>query len=194
MNRCAWVPEGNELYARYHDEEWGVPVTDDRKMFEFLVLESAQAGLSWLTVLRKRENYRLAFHQFNPEKVAKMTERDVARLLGNPGIIRNKQKIRAAINNAKRFLEVKKEFGSFSKYLWSFVAGKPIVNRWRTLKQLPAKTPLAESIAVDMKRRGFQFFGPTVCYAHLQATGLINDHLVSCFRYNKLNRPKVRAV
>lgn len=160
-----------------------MPVHDDRKMFEFLVLESAQAGLSWITVLRKRENYKKAFANFDAQRVAKFGERESGEMLQNPGLIRNRQKLSAAINNAQKFLEVQKEFGSFCNYLWGFVDNKPIINKWRTLKQLPAKTKLAEEISADLKRRGFKFLGPTTIYAHLQATGLINDHLVSCFKY-----------
>lgn len=170
---------------KYHDHEWGVPVKRDRKMFEFLVLESFQAGLSWRTVLHKRENFRKDFANFDPKRVAKFTARDIARLLKDKGIIRNRQKISAAINNAKRFLEVQKEFGSFHRYLWNFVQHKPVKNRWTHSKHIPAVTPLAEKVAADMKQRGFQFLGPTVMYAHLQATGLVNDHLTSCWRYSK---------
>ncbi len=180
---CAWVPEGDELYKTYHDTEWGVPVYDDRKIFEFLVLESAQAGLSWITILRKRENYRKAFAGFDPRKISRFTEQDVARLLLNPGIIRNRLKIRAAVNNAKCFLEIQKEFGTFSNYIWGFVGGQPIQNRWKTIKDLPVKTRTAESLSKDLKKRGFKFLGPTVIYAHMQATGLVNDHTVDCHRW-----------
>jgi DNA-3-methyladenine glycosylase I len=183
LKRCPWAGESDALYIKYHDEEWGVPVHDDRKMFEFLVLESAQAGLSWITVLRKRENYKKAFANFDAQRVAKFGERELGEMLQNPGLIRNRQKLSAAINNAQKFLEVQKEFGSFCNYLWGFVDNKPIINKWRTLKQLPAKTKLAEEISADLKRRGFKFLGPTTIYAHLQATGLVNDHLVSCFKY-----------
>ncbi|MDP2652503.1 MAG: DNA-3-methyladenine glycosylase I [Candidatus Omnitrophota bacterium] len=185
-SRCAWPAVGDELYIRYHDDEWGVPVLDDRKIFEFLVLESAQAGLSWRTVLYKRENYRKAFAGFDPVRVAKFTAKDVEKLLGNAGIIRNRAKIEAAINNARRFLEVQKEFGTFSKYIWGFVNGKPIVNRWKSLKELPAVTPEAEALAKDLKSRGFKFLGPTVIYAHMQATGMVNDHTMDCFRYREV--------
>ncbi len=178
--RCGWC--GNDpLYIRYHDEEWGRLVTDDRLMFEFLILESAQAGLSWITILRKRENYRRAFAGFDPEKVARFTDSDVERLLQDAGIIRNRLKITAAIGNAQRFLALQREFGSFCRYLHSFLPeGKPVVNRWTTLEEIPASTPLSDAIAKDMKRRGFKFFGTTICYAHLQATGYVNDHLISC--------------
>lgn len=184
--RCAWVPEGDELYQTYHDAEWGVPVYDDRKIFEFLVLESAQAGLSWITVLRKRENYRKAFKGFDPQKVAKFTPADVRNLLKDPGIIRNRLKVEAAVNNAKRFLEIQKEFGSFSRYIWGFVGGKPIRNKWKKLSELPAKTKQAEELSADLKRRGLKFLGPTVMYAHMQATGMVNDHTADCFRYKEI--------
>lgn len=187
LRRCAWCGT-DPLYVRYHDREWGVPVRSDRKMFEFLVLESAQAGLSWITVLRKRRAYKQAFANFDYEKVAKFTARDVTRLMNNPGIIRNRQKITAAINNAKRFLEVRRAFGTFSRYLWSFVNNRPINNAWRHQHHLPATTALAEMISADLKRRGFQFMGPTIVYAHLQATGLVNDHIVTCWRYPKKRR------
>jgi DNA-3-methyladenine glycosylase I len=167
----------------YHDEEWGTPLHDDRKIFEFLVLEGMQAGLSWRTILCKRENFRRAFHDFDPVKVASYTARDVRRLLGDAGIVRNKQKILAAVNNAKRFLEVQKEFGSFDRYIWGFVGGKPVVNRRRSFSEMPAKTPLSDLISKDLKARGFKFVGSTIVYSHLQATGLVNDHLVTCFRH-----------
>lgn len=184
MKRCAWVPEKDPLYVAYHDTEWGVPVHEDGKIFEFLVLESAQAGLAWITVLRKRENYRKAFAGFDPDKIAKYGQKEFESLMNNPGIIRNKAKIAATINNAKRFLEVKEEFGLFSKYIWSFTDGKTITNSWKNVKEVPAKTELAEKISADLKKRGFKFLGPTVIYAHLQATGIINDHTTECFRYN----------
>ncbi len=188
--RCGWNSFEDELYRVYHDEEWGVPVYDDRKIFEFLVLESAQAGLSWSTVLRKRENYRKAFAGFDPVKVAAFNDKHVEILLGDAGIIRNHLKIVAAINNAQRFLEIKKEFGQFSKYIWGFVGGKPIQNRWTTIKQLPVITPEAEALAKDLKVRGFKFLGPTVIYAHMQATGMVNDHTVECFRHKQVNKMK----
>ena len=188
--RCGWNSFEDELYRVYHDEEWGVPVYDDRKIFEFLVLESAQAGLSWSTVLRKRENYRKAFAGFDPVKVAAFNDRHVEILLGDAGIIRNRLKIVAAINNAQRFLEIKKEFGQFSKYIWGFVGGKPIQNRWTTIKQLPVITPEAEALAKDLKVRGFKFLGPTVIYAHMQATGMVNDHTVECFRHKQVSKMK----
>ncbi len=181
--RCGWVPVGNELYEKYHDEEWGRPLYDDHKIFEFLVLESAQAGLSWLTVLRKRENYRQAFKNFNYKIIANWGEPEIEELLKDAGIIRNRAKISAAINNAQKFLEVQKGFGTFSNYIWNFVDNKPVKNKWRDIKQLPAKTAISDALATDLKLRGFKFLGSTVCYAHLQATGLVNDHLVDCFRY-----------
>ena len=187
IKRCPWPTVTDPLYVAYHDEEWGVPIYDDQKIFEFLILESAQAGLSWRTVLNKRENYRKAFAGFDPSKVARFTAKDVERLLQNAGIIRNRMKIEAAINNAKRFLTIQKEFGTFAKYIWGFVGGKPIRNRWRTLKDLPVVTKEAETLSKDLKTRGFKFLGPTVIYAHMQATGMVNDHMVDCFRYKELN-------
>jgi DNA-3-methyladenine glycosylase I len=172
----------------YHDEEWGVPVHDDRKQFEFLTLESAQAGLSWWTVLRKREGYRRAFADFDPAKVARFTDKRIARLLENPAIIRNRQKIAAAVNNARRFLEVLAEFGSFDRYIWGFVEGRTIQNKWRSLQELPAKTAESDALSKDLKRRGFKFVGSTIVYAHMQAVGLVNDHLVSCFRHKECAR------
>ncbi len=178
--RCGWCGT-DPLYVKYHDEEWGREVTDDTKMFEFLVLESAQAGLSWYTVLKKRESYREAFAGFDAEKVARFTPNDVERLLQNAGIIRNRAKIEAAISNARCFLEVQKEFGSFCNYLKSFLPeGRPVVNSWKTLPEIPASTPLSDTISKDMKKRGFRFFGTTICYAHLQAVGYIDDHLLGC--------------
>ncbi len=181
--RCAWVKD--PLMMRYHDDEWGVPSRDDRRQFEFLILESAQAGLSWATILRKRENYRKAFAGFDPKKVAKFGAPKIRRLMGNAGIIRNRLKIESAVNNARRFLEIQKEFGSFSEYIWKFTGGKPIVNRWETLKQLPASTPVSDALSQDLKKRGFKFLGSIVLYSHMQAVGMINDHLVTCFRYRK---------
>ncbi|WP_423146540.1 DNA-3-methyladenine glycosylase I [Rubrolithibacter danxiaensis] len=184
ITRCGWC--GNDpLYMKYHDEEWGKEVHDDKVLFEFLILEAAQAGLSWITILRKRENYREAFAGFDAVKVSQFTDEDVERLLQNPGIIRNRLKIEAAITNAKRFLEVQKEFGSFDKYLYSFMPeGKSILNSPLSLKDVPARTELSDAIAKDMKKRGFKFFGTTICYAHMQATGMVNDHVVDCsFRH-----------
>ena len=170
----------------YHDTEWGVPLHDDRGLFEFLVLEGMQAGLSWATILRKRENFRKAFSGFDARRVAVYGAKDVQRLLEDPGIIRNRLKIEAAINNARRFLEVQKEFGSFDRYIWGFVEGKPIRNRFRTLSELPSRTPLSDRISKDLKSRGFKFTGSTIVYAHLQATGMVNDHMVHCFRYRQV--------
>ncbi|MDP3875071.1 MAG: DNA-3-methyladenine glycosylase I [bacterium] len=185
MRVCSW-PKGNPLMVRYHNKEWGKPVKSDRKIFEFLVLESAQAGLSWLTVLKKREGYRYAFANFESYTVARFGARDVSRLIKNPNIIRNRLKIEATINNAKRFLVVQKEFGTFSKYMWSFVGGRPIDGKRKGLKDLPAITKESETFARDLKKRGFKFLGPTVVYAHMQAVGMANDHVESCFRYKEL--------
>lgn len=183
MNRCPWCGT-DPLYVKYHDEEWGVPVHDDRKHFEFLVLESAQAGLNWLTILRKRENYRETYDGFDADKVAQYDENKVNELLQNEGIIRNRRKIEASINNAKMFLQIQKDFGSFDKYIWSFVDNKPIVNHPHDVSQVPATSELSDKVSKDLKARGFKFLGSTIIYAHLQATGIINDHLVSCFRHS----------
>jgi len=180
--RCDWGT-GIEIYEHYHDHEWGVPVKDDRKLFEFVILEGAQAGLSWLTILRRRYNYRRAFAQFDAEIVSRFTEADQERLRGDAGIIRNRLKIKSAINNAQRFLQVQEDFGSFSNYMWGFVEGKPIQNEFRKMSEIPASTPLSDEISKDMKKRGFTFFGTTICYAHMQATGMVNDHLISCPRH-----------
>ena len=180
--RCDWAGT-DPLYISYHDQEWGVPLHDDRALFEFLVLEGAQAGLSWLTILRKRENYRRAFAAFDPAKVARFDKRKIERLLADPGIVRNRQKIEAGIANARAFLKVREEFGSFDAYSWRFVGGTPRQNRWRSMKELPAKTPESEAMSRDLVERGFRFVGPTICYAHMQATGMVNDHLVGCFRH-----------
>ena len=183
--RCPWC-EGTELYRRYHDEEWGVPVHDDRKHFEFLVLESAQAGLSWSTILKKRENYRKTYRGFDPAVVARFGARDRERLLKDAGIVRNRLKIESSINNAKRFMEIQGQFGSFDAYLWGFVGGSPVVNRWKTLSEIPANTELSDTISKDLKGRGFRFVGSTIIYAHLQAVGVVNDHLTGCFRHAEL--------
>ncbi|MDR0663932.1 MAG: DNA-3-methyladenine glycosylase I [Helicobacteraceae bacterium] len=185
MTRCGWHGQ-DELYARYHDEEWGVPVFDDRKRFEFLVLESAQAGLSWLTILRKRENYRAAYDGFDPQKVALYDENKIAELMANAKIVRNRLKIAASITNAAAFLAVQKEFGSFSNYIWGFTDGKVITNDVKTLADIPARSELSDRVAKDMKKRGFRFLGSVIIYSHMQATGLINDHLVDCFRYKEI--------
>jgi DNA-3-methyladenine glycosylase I len=185
--RCGWVPLADPLYLAYHDEEWGVPSRDDRHLFELLVLQGAQAGLSWSTILRKREGYRNAFAGFEPEAVARMGARDVDRLLGDPGIVRNRLKIESALANAKATLAVQEERGSLAGYLWGFVGGEPIVNRWRTLGEIPAETQESRTMSKELKRRGFRFVGPTVCYAFMQATGLVNDHVVTCFRYGEIS-------
>jgi len=182
--RCKWA-EGNDLMSAYHDREWGVPVHDDKTHFEFLILEAAQAGLSWLIVLRKREGFRKAFAGFDFKKVAKFGEKDVERLMNDAGIIRNQLKIRASIENAKRFLEVRKEFGTFDRYLWNFVGGKPVVNHVKSYKQVAGSTPLSDAISKDLKKRGFRFVGSTVIYAHLQAVGVVDDHETACFRKNR---------
>ena len=182
LKRCPW-PTNDPLMIEYHDREWGVPLHDDRKIFEFLVLEGMQAGLSWATVLRKRENFRKAYKDFDPHIVAKFTQRDLERLLNDPGIIRNRLKIKASITNARAFLAVQKEFGSFDKYMWQFVGGKPIKHRLRAISQMPATSPESDRFSRDLKQRGFKFVGSTIIYAHMQATGMINDHLMSCFRY-----------
>jgi DNA-3-methyladenine glycosylase I len=184
--RCPWVDLTKPDYVTYHDDEWGVPVHDERKLFEFLTLEAAQAGLSWYTILRKRANYRRAFAEFDPEKVARFTAAKIGRLLLDPGIVRNRLKIEAAVNNARKFLKVQDEFGTFDAYIWRFVDGKPIVNRLRTLKDYPGRTPISDVISKDLKHRGFRFVGSTIIYAHMQATGMVNDHTLDCFRRREL--------
>lgn len=183
--RCRWC-EGDTLYEDYHDKEWGVPLFDDRLLFEFLTLETFQAGLSWITVLRKREHFRKAFDSFNYHKIATYDAEKVATLLLNRGIIRNRLKIEATIKNAEAFMLVQKQYSSFSSYIWDFVSGKPIINQYKTLKQIPAHTPLAEKISKDLKQKGFKFVGPTVVYAHMQATGMVNDHLIDCYRHSEI--------
>ena len=183
--RCPWSAGGNELYHQYHDDEWGVPIYDDRKQFEFLTLESAQAGLSWSTILNKREGYRRAFADFDPEQVARFTEKRIEKILTDPGIVRNRLKVNAAVNNAKLFLQVQEEFDGFARYLWQFVEGRPIQNRWDAHKQVPATSPESDAASKDLKKRGFKFVGSTILYAHMQATGLVNDHLTSYFRYQQ---------
>jgi DNA-3-methyladenine glycosylase I len=185
--RCEW-PASHPLMLEYHDMEWGVPVHDDRKLFEFLVLDAAQAGLSWRTVLLKRENYRQAFDGFDAGKVARYSEKRVANLLQNPGIIRNRLKINSAIVNARKLLAAQEEFGTFDRYIWQFVGGKPRINRWESLKQLPAKTKESDAMSKDMKARGFSFVGSTICYAFMQAAGMVNDHMVICFRHREVQR------
>jgi len=183
--RCAWAESGNELYLQYHDREWGVPVHEDRKQFEFLILEGAQAGLSWSTVLNKREGYRKAFARFDPVKVARFSEKKIETLIQDPSIIRNRLKITSAVSNALAFLAIQKEYGSFDTYIWDFVGGKPLQNRWNAMADVPATSPESEALSKDLKQRGLKFVGSTIMYAHLQAAGLVNDHLVSCFRYRE---------
>ena len=185
LNRCGWC-EGDELYEAYHDNEWGVPVYDDDTIFEFLILETFQAGLSWITVLRKRENFREAFDNFDYKKIANYSEEKIQELLQNPGIIRNKLKIRATVSNAKAFMEVQKKFSSFSKYIWDFVDGNPIQNEVEDYKNAPATTAISDKLSKDLKKKGFKFVGSTVLYAHMQATGMVNDHEISCFRHSEV--------
>ena len=184
-NRCSWAGS-DPLYIDYHDTEWGVPVHDDHKWFEFLILEGAQAGLSWLTILKKRQNYRNAFNNFNPAEIAAYDSANVQALLSDSGIIRNKLKIEAAIQNASSFLAVQQEFGSFDQYIWQFVGGKTVKNRWESAHEIPAQTEESAAMSRDLKQRGFKFVGPTICYAFMQATGLVSDHIVTCFRYNEI--------
>ena len=183
--RCSWAGS-DPIYIAYHDTEWGVPVHDDRKWFEFLILEGAQAGLSWLTILKKRQNYRRAFDNFNPAKIALYGSANIKSLMSNSGIIRNKLKIEAAINNASAFLQTQQDFGSFDNYIWQFVEGQPIKNQWNGVDEIPAKTPISAAMSKDLKSRGYKFVGPTICYAFMQATGLVNDHVVGCFRYEEV--------
>ncbi len=183
--RCEWSSFGsNPLMLQYHDEEWGVPARDDRTLFEFLLLEGAQAGLSWQTILNKRENYRKAFHQFDPARIARYNRRDIERLLENPGIVRNRLKIEATITNARKLLEAQEEFGSFNNYLWEFVGGKPIKHRFKSLRAIPATSRESDALSKDLRQRGFKFVGSTICYAFMQAVGMVNDHTTDCFRYN----------
>ena len=188
VTRCEWANGGDELMLAHHDEEWGVPSHDDRHLYEMLTLEGAQAGLSWSTILRKRQGYLSAFAGFDPAVVARFTQKDVERLLGDPGIVRNRLKVESTIQNAGRVLEVQLSEGSFDAYLWSFVDGAPIVNRWKSLSELPAETDLSRVLAKDLKRRGFRFVGPTVCYAFMQTVGMVDDHTVDCFRFSQLSR------
>nr|WP_132248278.1 DNA-3-methyladenine glycosylase I [Marinisporobacter balticus] len=185
MKRCSWCKK-DEIYIKYHDEEWGVPVFDDRKHFEFMILESAQAGLSWITILRKRENYRKAYDYFNPISVANFDNKKIEELTKNEGIIKNRKKIEASINNAQRFVQIQKEFGSFSEYIWKFVDYKPVINVWKNESEIPAKTKLSKVVSKELKNRGFKFIGPVTIYSYLQATGLVNDHVVDCFRYEQI--------
>jgi len=191
--RCAWVSISNPLMVQYHDREWGVPVHDDRRHYEFLVLEAAQAGLSWSIVLNKREGYRRAFSEFDPEKVARYTEKRIQKLTLDPAIIRNRMKIESAIRNARAFLAVQEEFGSFDAYGWQFVDGRPKLNRWKVMGQIPPTSPESDAFSKDLKRRGFSFVGSTVIYAHMQAVGMVNDHLVDCFRYREIKRLDVSS-
>jgi DNA-3-methyladenine glycosylase I len=184
--RCAWAGS-DPIYIEYHDREWGVPVYDDRLLFEFLILEGAQAGLSWITILRKRNNYREAFAGFDPERVARFGEADVTSLLANPGIVRNRLKVTSAVSNARAFLAVRDEFGSFSDYMWRFVDGAPIQNKWRSIREIPANTPVSDTMSRDLKKRGFRFVGSTICYSHMQAVGMVNDHTTDCFRWRELS-------
>lgn len=187
--RCAWSGT-DPLYIDYHDKEWGVPLHDDRRLFEMLVLEGAQAGLSWSTILHKRDGYRKAFDNFIPEKLARYTEKKIAALLSDSSIVRNRAKINAAIGNAQAFLVVRKEFGSFDKYIWQFVGGQPIMNKWKRLGTIPAETKESQAMSMDLKARGFRFVGPTICYAFMQAIGMVNDHVTDCFRYREVQRLK----
>ncbi len=183
--RCGWSVK-DPIYIKYHDSEWGIPVHDDKKLFEFLVLEGAQAGLSWLTILKKREGYRKAFAEFDPEKVARFSEKKIEKLLLDPSIVRNRLKVRSAITNAKAFLKVQKEFGSFDKYIWGFTNGKVIHNKWKSLKEIPPRTKESDAMSKDLISRGFKFVGSTIMYAHMQATGMVNDHVTDCFRHKEL--------
>ena len=184
-DRCLWA-NSHPTYISYHDKEWGVPLHDDQRLFEFLILEGAQAGLSWITILKKRDAYRKAYSNFNVEKVARFNSRSVQRLLNNPGIVRNHLKIKASITNARAYLDVQNEYGSFDNFIWQYVDGKPIQNNWKTIKQIPATTVLSDTISKDLKKRGFSFVGSTICYAFMQATGMVNDHVTNCFRYNEV--------
>jgi len=184
--RCAWTTNASPLMLEYHDREWGVPLHDDQRLFEFLVLEGAQAGLSWETILKKRENYRRALHDFDPARIARYGEEDVQRLLADPGIVRNRLKVQAAITNAQKLLQVQEEFGSFDSYIWQFVGGRPVKNRFTSLSEIPAKTPESDAMSKDLLRRGVKFVGSTICHSFMQAVGLVNDHTVDCFRYDEV--------
>ena len=189
IKRCAWVSD-DELYTQYHDQEWGVPQYDDQKLFELLILEGAQAGLSWYTILKKRENYRLALDNFEAKKIAVYDNKKIQELLNNPGIVRNKLKIESTVRNAKIYLDIQKKYGSFRQYIWSFVDGKPIVNSFNKLKEVPAKTEISDTMSKELKKQGFNFVGSTICYAFMQAVGMVNDHTVDCFRYKQLLSPE----
>ncbi len=186
VSRCSWAKESNALYIEYHDEEWGVPLYDDQALFEFLILEGVQAGLSWETVLNKRAHYRKVFDQFDAKKIARYTPKKIEKLLADPGIVRNKLKVNAAVVNAQKYLDVQQEYGSFSKYIWSFVGGKPLQNRWKTMADVPVSTAESDAMAKDLKKRGFKFVGTTICYAYMQATGMVNDHVLTCFRHKEV--------
>ena len=186
INRCKWVPDGNEIYTEYHDTEWGVPLHDDRLLFEAIILDGVQAGLSWLTVLKKREHYRKVYDNFDARKVVRYKKDKIEKLLNDKGIIRNRLKINASITNAEAFLRIQKEFGSFDKYIWSFVDGSPIINKWKTMSDIPTRSNESDLMSSDLKKRGFKFIGTTICYAFMQATGMINDHTIDCFRYKEL--------
>ena len=188
--RCGWAAGSSDLYVQYHDEEWGVPVHDDQRHFEFLILEGAQAGLSWSTILNKREGYRKAFAAFDPVKVARFTQKKIERLLANPEIVRNRLKVSSAVTNAKAFLKIQREFGAFDAYIWDFVGGKPIQNRWKRMEDMPATSAQSDLLSKDLKKRGFKFVGSTIIYAHMQAIGMVNDHETSCFRYKECARLK----
>ena len=185
--RCAWVPTDDPLYITYHDEEWGVPEYDDRRLFEMLLLEGAQAGLSWITILRKRENYRRAFDGFDAEKIARYKPKKIAGLLDDSGIVRNRLKVNTAVTNAQLFLDVQNEYGSFSDYLWQFVDGEPIINAWQSMSDVPSSTPESDAMSKGLKKRGFKFVGSTICYAYMQSLGMVNDHTTDCFRYRQVN-------
>lgn len=184
--RCDWSSLGDPLYRDYHDREWGVPVHDDKKIFEYLILEGFQAGLSWYTVLKKRDNFRKAFDGFDPEAVSGYDSSKIRDILSDPGLIRNRLKVESAVNNAKAFLRVQREFGSFDRYIWGFVGYKPIVNKWKSATEIPSTSPVSDRLSRDLVSRGFRFVGPTICYAHMQATGMVNDHVISCFRYREI--------
>ena len=184
--RCHWAPPDDILYTAYHDKEWGVPVHDDRLLFEFMILEGAQAGLSWSTILHKRDNYRRAYRSFDPKQVARFSRKDVARLMNDTGIVRNRLKIKSSISNAKAYLDVQREFGSFDAYIWSFVGGKPLLNRWRTRRYTPTHSEISDKMSQDLKKRAFCFVGSTICYAFMQATGMVNDHTLDCFRHRAI--------
>ena len=186
-NRCEWCG-GEPIYVDYHDKEWGVPVHDDRLHFEMIILDGAQAGLSWITILKRRDSYREAFNNFNPEKLARFSDKKIEKLLQNPGIIRNKLKVHSAVKNAKAFLEIQKEFGSFDKYIWQFTGNGTIHNSWQEMKEIPAKTPESDTMSKDLKKRGFSFVGSTICYAYMQAAGMVNDHVTDCFRYEEVKK------